>query len=41
MFCGMYYADSITSKDICSTTYVDYVQTFPLTVAGEYSFRYI
>ena len=39
MFCSlyMYHANSITSKDICSITYVDYVQTYQLTIAGEYN----
>ena len=43
MLCGLriYYADSIKLKDISSITYVDYVQTYHLTVAGEYANRNI
>ena len=43
MFCGlrMYYADSITLKEICSITYVDFTQTYRLTVAGDYANRNI
>ena len=38
MFCGLraYYANSITLKDIYSITYIDYIQTYRLTVYGDY-----
>ena len=38
MFCGirMYYVNSITLKDMCSISYIDYVQIYRLTVVGEY-----